>query len=127
MLCVGRKWLGDKYWLVIGFVCAAFLLFWAELLKPTGGLVVKYYSNDTYSPPIETSWQYNSDRFTRIDYNVDFHPVGFSWIKNSFPLAFANDVRRRVWSPNQTGGKYEYAFSAIWSGYINVGEHEAKL
>jgi hypothetical protein len=93
-----------------------------HLCIPTQGLKGKYYANADFQPPIESSWTFKADEYTRIDPQIDFTPVGFSFIKQSFPLYFSNDWYKRSWKENSDNDTNGYLFSGEWNGRINLPE-----
>jgi hypothetical protein len=84
------------------------------------GLVARYYDNAAFEGPAERSWAAACDACTRIDSQIAFGPRGHAFTEEYFPLFFANDSRRRPWSPGANTSAEGYAFSADWTGFFRV-------
>lgn len=91
-----------------------------HLCTPTQGLKGKYYANVDFQPPIESSWKFRTEEFTRIDPQLDFTSAGFSFTKQYFPLYFSNNWYLREWKANSDNATSGYLFSAEWNGRINL-------
>ncbi len=60
--------------------------------------------------------------YKRVDHQIDFIDAGFSFIKQTFPLYYANNAER--FSHNLTAQakakRENFAFNAQWQGYLKV-------
>jgi len=102
------------------FVVASGISVLSYFQTPVSGLLAKYYANSRFQPPVERSWRYANETFTRIDPAIQFAPVGFSFFKPYFSLPFSNDAKTRLWKRDQTQKTDKYQFSAKWSGFIAI-------
>ncbi len=92
------------------------------------GLSAKYYANDKLKSPYEKSWKYSKNNsLTRIDKNINFSSVGFSFFKSSFPLYFANNRDNRVWKEGLSKDTNLYVFSAEWDSTITVPDNVSEI
>ena len=85
------------------------------------GFEARYYANESWTAPFESSTAYPDSTFTRLDERLAFSADR----PPSLPLYFFNDNRRfNFYGPEQPR-REALGFSATWDGYLYVERRQA--
>ncbi len=123
LLCYGLQWRSTpRRGLVTLFLISLVPAYLGHMQEAEQGLRARYFENAEFAGEAAPSWAASCEGCTRVDRQIAFDSHGYSFNHGYFPLFFANDSRKRPWSPDGNNDTDNYRFSAEWDGYIWIPE-----
>ena len=119
-----KKYLGYITVFVIGLTIIKLVI---GLISLPQGLTASYYfpSFDSSVPEKSTEFKKLNSKSTRLDREINFKNINYSFIVNPFNLSFLNSIEHK--KSKLSNKRHKLPINAIWEGYLFVPNNRSQL